>query len=76
MRQLIAGLACLALLGGSSAFARDDSGAVPSPARSHRYVRLPPHHQPREANAPDRAIGPTAKEKAVDRRIDHICRGC
>jgi hypothetical protein len=44
--------------------------------RSHRYLRLPPHHQPRRANAPDIAIEPTAKEQAVDRKINNICRGC
>jgi hypothetical protein len=37
---------------------------------------LPPHHQPRRANAPDTAIEPTAKERAVDRKINNICRGC
>jgi hypothetical protein len=44
--------------------------------RQDRYIPLPPHQQPREANAPDEGIAPSAKEKALDDRINNICRGC
>jgi len=60
--------------------ARRDGNAAPNVrvphSRSDRYARPPPHHQPRNANAPDTTIGPDAKDKAVDRKIDNICRGC
>jgi hypothetical protein len=75
MQKLVAGLIALALLGGSEAFAQD-LGETRNPPRRHQYVPLPPHQQPREANVPDNAIGPTSKEKALDSRINNICRGC
>jgi hypothetical protein len=68
-------LTLIFLLAGSGAFAQDASETHNSP-RSHRYVPLPPHQQPRAANAPDDAIGPTSKEKALDSKINNICRGC
>jgi hypothetical protein len=77
MQKLIAGMVFLALLVGSFAVAHDASGIRKPHARHHHHlVRLPPHHQPRRANAPDSAIGPTAGQKAVDSKIDKICRGC
>jgi hypothetical protein len=77
MRKLIAGMAFVALLGGSGALAQDAGGTRKLHSRHHHhFVPLPPHHQPRAANAPDNAIGPTAKEKAVDSKINNICRGC
>jgi hypothetical protein len=75
MQKLIAGTIALALLGVSGALAQD-SGDTHNPPRHHRYVPLPPHQQPREASAPDNAIGPTAREKALDSKINNICRGC
>ena len=75
MRRFMAGMLTLALLGGSAALAQDAGDTSKSP-RHQRYVPLPPHQQPREANAPDNAIGPTSKEKAVDSKINNICRGC
>jgi hypothetical protein len=75
MQKLFAGMIALALLGGSGALAQD-SGETRNPPRHHRYAPLPPHQQPREANAPDNAIGPTSKEKALDNKINNICRGC
>jgi hypothetical protein len=75
MRKLIAGLLTLALLGGSAALAQD-AGNTSKPPRHHRYVPLPPHQQPREADTPDNAMGPTSKEMAVDRKINNVCRGC
>jgi len=75
MQKLIAGTLALTLLGGSGALAQD-IGDTRNPPRRHRYAPLPPHQQPREANAPDTAIGPTSKEKALDSKINNICRGC
>jgi hypothetical protein len=37
---------------------------------------LPPHSQPRAASVPLDLLIPTVKEKAVDRAINNICRGC
>jgi hypothetical protein len=48
----------------------------PAQPRSDRYAPLPPHQQPRAANAPDSGIAPSAKEKALDAKINNICRGC
>jgi hypothetical protein len=75
MQKLIAGMLTLALLGGSAALAQDAGGARNLHPR-HRYTPLPPHQQPREASAPDNAIGPTDREKALDSKINNICRGC
>jgi hypothetical protein len=44
--------------------------------RPDHYAPLPPHQQPRAANAPDNGIAPSAKEKALDAKINNICRGC
>jgi hypothetical protein len=60
----------------SSVQARNAEGPKRLHSRSHRHAHVPPHHQPRRANAPDTAIEPTAKEQAVDRKINSICRGC
>jgi hypothetical protein len=77
MRKLITGMAFLALLAGPSALARDAGGVRKPHARHHHhFVPLPPHHQPRRASSPDGGIEPTAREKAVDRKINDICRGC
>jgi len=75
MQKLIAGMLTLALLGGSAVLAQDAVGTR-NLHRHHRYTQLPPHQQPREADAPDNAIGPTAREKALDSKINNICRGC
>jgi hypothetical protein len=75
MLKLIVGMLTLALLGSSGALA-EDAGVTPNPPRRHQYVPLPPHQQPREANAPNDALGPTAKEKTLDSKINNICRGC
>jgi hypothetical protein len=76
MQKLIAGLLGLMLWCGSGALARD-AGSTRNPHyRHHEYTPLPPHQQPREANAPDNAIGPTVKEKVIDSKINNICRGC
>ena len=53
-----------------------DAGDTRNSPRSHRYVPLPAYQQPRAANAPDDAIGPTSKETAVHSKINNICRGC
>jgi hypothetical protein len=45
-------------------------------SRHHHFSRIAPHHQPRGASNPDSGIGPTAGEKAVDRKINDICRKC
>jgi hypothetical protein len=37
---------------------------------------LPPHAQPRAASVPQDPLQPNTKEKAVDRAINNICRGC
>jgi len=65
----------LVLLGGPAALAQDAGGSR-NLHRRHRYTPLPPHQQPREANAPHDAIGPTTKEKALDSKINNIRRGC
>jgi hypothetical protein len=76
MRKLIAGTVIVALLSNSTVFAQVAGGTSKPHARHHQYAPLPPHQQPREANAPDNAIGPNAKQKAVDSKINNICRGC
>jgi hypothetical protein len=60
----------------SVVFAQKGDVSEKAQPRSDRYVPLPPHQQPREADAPDNGIKPSAKEKAVDRKINNICRGC
>jgi hypothetical protein len=42
----------------------------------HHFSRIAPHHQPRRANNPDSGIAPTAGEKAVDHKINDVCRKC
>jgi hypothetical protein len=42
----------------------------------HHFSHIAPHHQPLRANNRDSGIGPTAGEKAVDRKINDICRKC
>jgi hypothetical protein len=71
---LVAG--ALTVASGSFVFAQKGNGSGTAQPGSDRYVPLPPHEQPRAADAPDRGIKPTAKEKAVDRKINNICRGC
>jgi hypothetical protein len=68
--------AALTALDASPAQAQNAEGPKRHHARSHRYIRLPPHHQPRRASAPDTAIEPTAKDRTIDRKISNICRGC
>jgi Ni/Co efflux regulator RcnB len=77
MRKLIIGMVCLTTLAGPSALAQDRSAVTGRHAPHHRhFVRLAPHHQPRRGSAPEGPMGPTTKEQAVDRKINHICRGC
>jgi hypothetical protein len=78
MRKLVTGLVFVALVAGSSSVSAKHRkpGASQHRSHHHRYTRLPPHQQPRRANNPDRSIGPTAREKTVDRKINDICRGC
>jgi hypothetical protein len=79
----LTGLVFLALLGGSSVRAQNDGGTPTPHSPVVKNAPLPPHRQPREADVPDTAIGPTSDEKAlereekvVDRKINNICRGC
>jgi hypothetical protein len=72
MRKLVTGLVFVTLVAGSSSVSAKHQRSH----HHHRYTRLPPHQQPRRANAPDRSIGPTARERSVDRKINDICRGC
>ncbi len=76
MQKLIAGFLGLTLLYSSVALAQNSDGTGNPNYRHHQYVPLPAHQQPRKANAPDDAMDPTVKEKAVDSRINNICRGC
>jgi hypothetical protein len=76
MRKLITGLVIVELLSASGAFAQNAGGESKHHPRHHHYAPLPVHQQPRRANDPDTAIGPSAKEKAVDSKINNICRGC
>jgi hypothetical protein len=70
MRKLFMGVVFVALVAISS------SVSAKHRFHHHRYTRLPPHEQPLRANNPDKSIGPTAREKTVDRKINDICRGC
>jgi hypothetical protein len=72
-----------ALTAASGSFALAQKADVPAQAQSDRYLPLPSNPQPRKANRTDNRVGPYAKEimptdreKAVDRRINNICRGC
>jgi hypothetical protein len=76
MQKLIAGLLSLTLWCSSGAFARAVGSTHHPHHRHYEFMPLAPHQQPREANAPDNAIGPTVKEKAIDSKINNICRGC
>ena len=76
MRKLIAGVMVFVALDGSAAFAQEAGATAKMHPRSSLYVPLPPHQQPREVDAPNKAIEPTAKEKALDSKINNICRGC
>jgi hypothetical protein len=80
MRKLIAGFVLVVIVLGSvpvSAKHRRTTTAIASHHHRHgHFSHLPPHHQPRRANNPDTAVGPTAGEQSVDRKIKNICRGC
>jgi hypothetical protein len=77
MRKLVTGVVFVALVASSSVSAKHRKPkAAQQRSHHHRYTRLPPHEQPRRANNPDTSIGPTAREKTVDRKINDICRGC
>jgi hypothetical protein len=39
-------------------------------------AHLAPHQQPTRADDPNPPTGATPREKAVDARINNICRGC
>ena len=54
MRKLVAGLVSLSLMGGFSALAQDAGSAAKSNFPSSGYLPLPPHFQPRRANAMER----------------------
>jgi hypothetical protein len=71
---LLAG--ALTVTSGCLAFAQKADVPETAQPRQDRYIPLPPHQQPREANAPDEGIAPSAKEKALDDRINNICKGC
>jgi hypothetical protein len=66
----------LTVTSGCLAFAQKADVPETAQPRQDRYIPLPPHQQPREANAPDEGIAPSAKEKALDDRINNICKGC
>jgi hypothetical protein len=70
MQKFVAGCVLVALILGSSPVSAKHR------TRYHHFSRIAPHHQPRRANNPDGALGPTAGEKAVDRKINDICRKC
>ena len=61
---------------GFVAFAQKADVPETAQPRQDRYKPLPPHRQPRAANAPDDGIAPSAEEKALDSKINNICRGC
>jgi hypothetical protein len=53
--------------------------ALTSDPRLIGTAPLPPHHQPTSADIPtqpEAMYQPTPEEKAVDRAIGSICRGC
>lgn len=54
MRKLVAGLVSLSLTCGSCAFAQDAGSVTKSNFPSGGYLPLPPHFQPRRANAADK----------------------
>ncbi len=54
MRKLVAGLVLLSLTSGSCAFAQDTGSVANSNFPTSGYLPLPPHFQPRRANAPDK----------------------
>jgi hypothetical protein len=68
---LLAG--ALTAASGCFAVAQNTQAAQPRP---DRYAPLPPHQQPRAANAPDNGMAPSAREKALDAKINNICPGC
>jgi hypothetical protein len=70
MQRFVGGCVLVALiLGGSPVSAKHHS-------RHHHFSHIAPHHQPRRANNPDSRIGPTTGEKALDHKINGICRKC
>jgi hypothetical protein len=75
MLRLISGITLFVAMYGSTAFAQDAGATIKAQTHS-LFVPLPPHQQPRQADAPDTAFQPTAKEKALDSKINNICRGC
>ena len=61
---------------GCVAFAQKADVPETAQPRQDRSIPLPPHQQPRAADAPDDRIEPSAEEKALDSKINNICRGC
>lgn len=84
MRKTIPIAVILLLLGASGAIAQSKSGtgaANPSAAPETRSVPQAPigHRQPRAADVPaaqEKNYTESAEDRALDRKIKSICRGC
>jgi hypothetical protein len=91
MRHLLITATALALLGASAALAQGTGGTGPGAAPANPSVppALTPdsrvignapvgHRQPRAADVPSSTGSPadSAADKALDRKIKSICRGC
>lgn len=90
MRHLLITATALALLGASAALAQQGTGAggtgpanpsvPPALTPDSRVIGNAPvgHRQPRAADVPSSTESPadSAADKALDRKIKSICRGC
>jgi hypothetical protein len=85
MRHLLIIATALALLGASAALAQQGAGAAnpsvpPTLTPGSRVIGNAPvgHRQPRAADVPSSTESPadSAADKALDRKIKSICRGC
>ncbi|MBN9596774.1 MAG: hypothetical protein J0G36_15640 [Afipia sp.] len=82
MRKSIPVAAMALLLAASGAFAQSKSGSSgPSATSSSGAVTPAPvgHRQPRAADVPsaqEKGYTESAEDKALDRKIKSICRGC
>jgi hypothetical protein len=76
-------VAAVLLAAASGSFAFAQKADVPAQAQSDRSPPLPPDRHHGQANGTNNRLGPYAneirpsdREKAIDRKINNICRGC
>lgn len=82
MRPLPALIAAMLMLGAAQAFAQGGTAANP-PASGQQSAKptgagekIPPHQQPRAGDVPQPTFEQSAEDKALDRKLKGICRGC